>query len=189
MIQIRSTQHTLGRSGSPNVRGCAASRRLGRSARDGEPERPRREPEVRRAAGRRLRPRSGFQGRLALASGQPGEHDKAAYRRCVSAAAISIWRRATSAPLSCTAYQSARSGSRPPDSWGPEVPADPHWTCVINVWHRGLGSPDITSHIAFSWCLEACRHCCWSARTTRQLQEPVKRTVCRPSFSSRLVQA
>ena len=45
---------------------------------------------------------------IALASGQPGEHDKAAYRRCVSAGAISIWRRATSAPLSRTAYQSAR---------------------------------------------------------------------------------
>ena len=93
-------------------------------------------PEVRRAAGRRLCPRSGFQGRLALASGQPGEHDKAAVGRCVSAAYGGVLLQHLSA-----AQHISPHGvwiTRPPDSWGPEVPADPHWTCVINVCHRVL---------------------------------------------------
>ena len=82
-------------------------------------------PEVRRAVGRGLCAGSGLQGRLALARGRSGEHDTAADRHCVRAAAISIWRLATPAvqlrggglrgggselppPLGCTAYQSAR---------------------------------------------------------------------------------
>ena len=73
---------TLGLAERPRV--CCVS------ARDGEPERPRREARGAMGGGTQALPKEWISGAsrliIALASGQPGEHDKAAVGRCVSAA-------------------------------------------------------------------------------------------------------